>query len=91
VRGERDRQTERERERKKERGRVRVVFRLVGMRLSRKPVVADGIAVICRNPTGYFFHDILASSKSLTYLLMELSPSGGAAISAATQEFPSVL
>jgi hypothetical protein len=27
----------------------------------------------------------------LTYLLMELSPSGGAANSAATQEFPSIL
>jgi hypothetical protein len=29
-------------------------------------------------------------SYSLTYLLMELSPSGGAANSAATQEFPSI-
>jgi hypothetical protein len=27
----------------------------------------------------------------ITYLLMELSPSGGAATSAATQEFPSIL
>jgi hypothetical protein len=31
------------------------------------------------------------SKRLLTYLLMELSPSGGAANSAATQEFPSIL
>jgi hypothetical protein len=30
-------------------------------------------------------------THSLTYLIMELSPSGGAANSAATQEYPSIL
>jgi hypothetical protein len=33
---------------------------------------------------------ISSRKKLLTYLLMELSPSGGAANSAATQEFPSI-
>jgi hypothetical protein len=34
---------------------------------------------------------VVIQSTYFTYLLMELSPSGGAANAAATQEFPSVL
>jgi hypothetical protein len=36
-------------------------------------------------------HPPKESYRMCTYLLMELSPSGGAANSAATQEFPSIL
>jgi hypothetical protein len=38
-----------------------------------------------------YLHELFKMNYLLTYLLMELSPSGGAANSAAIQEFPAIL